>query len=96
VKPIRPKQPRLRLDSELYDQLRKQVLRRDGWKCQCCGAKTNLEVHHKQSRSQGGLDSEENLITICAGCHSLVHYARSFKQVAKKQLKTCVQSEDLR
>ena len=33
----------------------------------------NLEVHHKEFRSQGGDDSEQNLITLCAGCHSLAH-----------------------
>ena len=70
---IRPKRPRLRLDPELYEQLRKQVLRRDGWRCQGCGTRSNLEVHHKEFRSQGGDDSEQNLITLCAACHSRVH-----------------------
>ncbi len=68
-----PKQPRLRLDPELYEQLRTQVLRRDGWRCQSCGGKSNLEVHHREFRSQCGNDSEENLITLCATCHSLIH-----------------------
>ncbi len=70
---ILPKQPRLRLDPKLYERLREQVLRRDGWRCQCCGTISNLEVHHKDFRSQGGDDSEENLITLCVGCHSLLH-----------------------
>jgi 5-methylcytosine-specific restriction endonuclease McrA len=70
---ILPKQPRLRLGLELYDRLRELVLRRDGWRCQCCGTKSNLEVHHKEFRSQCGDDSEENLITLCARCHSRVH-----------------------
>ncbi len=68
-----PKQLRLRLDPELYDRLRQQVLRRDSWRCQSCGSRSNLEVHHKEFRGQGGQDSEENLITLCASCHSLVH-----------------------
>ena len=34
---------------------------------------SNLEVHHKDFRSQSGDNSEENLITLCAGCHSRVH-----------------------
>jgi 5-methylcytosine-specific restriction endonuclease McrA len=70
---IQPKQPRLRLDSTIYDKLRQQVLQRDGWRCQGCGTRSNLEVHHKEFRSRGGDDSEENLITLCAGCHSLTH-----------------------
>ncbi len=81
---IRPKQPRLRLDPESYEQLRKQVLRRDGWRCQSCGARSNLEVHHKEFRSQGGDDSEENLITLCAGCHSLVHRLKDRAKLSGK------------
>src|SRR5690242_10214559 len=72
---IRPKQLGLRLDAELYEQPRKKVLGRDGWRCQYCGTKSNLEVHHKEFRSQGGNDSEANLITLCFACHSLVHRA---------------------
>jgi 5-methylcytosine-specific restriction endonuclease McrA len=70
---IRAKQPRLRLDREPYDQLRKQTLRRDGWRCQLCGSKKNLQVHHKQLRSQAGGDDDLNLITLCAGCHEGLH-----------------------
>jgi 5-methylcytosine-specific restriction endonuclease McrA len=73
MNPILSKQPRLRLDPELYERLRHQVLRRDGWRCQCCGARSNLEVHHKTFRSHGGDDSEQNLLTLCARCHSLLH-----------------------
>ena len=73
MNPVLPKQPRMRLDPELFKRLREQVLRRDGWRCQCCGSRSNLEVHHQDFRSQGGDDSERNLITLCARCHSIVH-----------------------
>jgi 5-methylcytosine-specific restriction endonuclease McrA len=75
VNRIRPKRPRLRLDPEFYEQLRKQVLRRDGWQCQVCGSRQNLQVHHKQLRSQQG-DDDSNLITLCAGCHEGLHRSR--------------------
>ena len=67
------KRPRLRLDPMLYNQLRNQVLRRDGWRCQFCGSMSNLEVHHKQFRGQSGDDIEDNLITLCAACHGRIH-----------------------
>jgi predicted HNH restriction endonuclease len=73
VSRIRIKIPPLRLDPEQYDLLRSQVLRRDGWRCQSCGAMSNLEVHHKDFRSHSGDDSEENLITLCNPCHARVH-----------------------
>jgi 5-methylcytosine-specific restriction endonuclease McrA len=64
-----------RLDPTSYERLRQQVLRRDGWRCQLCGAMSNLEVHHKQFRSHSGRDSEENLITLCFTCHANAHHS---------------------
>ena len=34
---------------------------------------SNLEVHHREFRSQSGDDAEQNLVTLCAACHSIVH-----------------------
>ena len=64
---------RLRMDSVSYETLRKQVLRRDGWRCQSCGTMANLEVHHKQFRSHSGDDADHNLITLCTACHAATH-----------------------
>jgi 5-methylcytosine-specific restriction endonuclease McrA len=69
---VRPKRAHLRLDPELYEQLRNQVLRRDGWRRQSCGTRSSLEVHHKEFRSHSGDDSEHNLITLCSACHATV------------------------
>ncbi len=68
-----PKQTPIRLEQQDYRKLREHVLRRDGWRCQVCGSLSNLEVHHKELRSQCGDDSDQNLITLCVACHSLVH-----------------------
>jgi 5-methylcytosine-specific restriction endonuclease McrA len=73
MKGIGPKVAPLRLDPTAYEKLRQQVLRRDGWRCQCCGTMSNLEVHHHQFRSHSGEDSALNLITLCATCHVQVH-----------------------
>jgi ATP-dependent DNA helicase RecQ len=64
---------RLRLDPMSYENLRQQILRRDGWRCQSCGTMSNLEVHHREFCSHSGADSEENLITLCAACHAAAH-----------------------
>jgi 5-methylcytosine-specific restriction endonuclease McrA len=76
MKTIRPKSPRLRLDSKSYSELHRQVLERDGWRCQACGSMQHLQVHHLKLRSQSGGDVEQNLITLCAACHEQVHGAR--------------------
>jgi 5-methylcytosine-specific restriction endonuclease McrA len=71
---IRSRLQRLRLDAESYENLRQQVLRRDGWRCQACGTMSNLEVHHKEFRSRLGDDSEANLIALCKVCHAGTHH----------------------
>ncbi|MHB8485804.1 MAG: HNH endonuclease [Candidatus Acidiferrales bacterium] len=70
---LRQQGSRLRLDRQAYDELRKQVLERDGWRCQNCGSSENLQVHHIQSRGRLGADTLANLITLCACCHRDVH-----------------------
>ena len=74
---IRQKVTRVRLDPVAYESLRQEVLRRDGWRCQLCGAMSNLEVHHKQFRGRSGNDSEDNLFTLCNHCHKLMHGSKN-------------------
>jgi 5-methylcytosine-specific restriction endonuclease McrA len=50
------KSPRLRLDSESYRDLHRQIPERDGWRCQVCGSMQHLQVHHLKFRSQSGGD----------------------------------------
>ena len=67
------KTPRVVLDPQSYKELHREVLERDGWRCQSCGTMANLEVHHRKFRSKGGSDIEENLVTLCAACHETIH-----------------------
>jgi 5-methylcytosine-specific restriction endonuclease McrA len=77
TKPL-SKTHRTRLDSENYRRLQRQVLARDGWRCQSCGSMQQLQVHHLRFRSRAGKDEEQNLITLCAECHARLHgWARS-------------------
>jgi len=80
----------LRLDALSYESLRQQILRRDGWRCQCCGTMSNLEVHHREFRSHLGSDSEETLTRCarhatpeCMAVTSLLLKQRFFNQLAK-------------
>ena len=73
MNPLRPKQPRFRLDPDSYSKLCQQVLERDGWRCQNCGSPNDLQVHHICPRSSLGDDVAENLVTLCDGCHRQVH-----------------------
>lgn len=59
-----------------FANTKEMVLNRDNHTCQYCKGKrkdSKLEVHHIVFRSQGGSDNQENLITLCHTCHSLLH-----------------------
>ena len=73
MKHAEPKRPRVKLAADAYEQLRQKVLKRDNWRCQNCGRRESLEVHHRKMRSQGGDDSDVNLITLCHSCHANEH-----------------------
>ncbi|PYX24616.1 MAG: hypothetical protein DMG82_07815 [Acidobacteria bacterium] len=68
-----PQRPRIKLPPEVYKELQFEVLRRDNWRCQNCGSSQNLQVHHQKFRSRRGDDCEQNLISLCAQCHSSMH-----------------------
>lgn len=62
--------------------LRAAVLQRDGYCCQITGrgkglptpiALSILNVHHKVPVHCGGMDSMDNLITVCLDAHTLIH-----------------------
>jgi 5-methylcytosine-specific restriction endonuclease McrA len=50
--------------------IREQVLLRDGWQCQACGADADT-VDHLIPRARGGGDNLENLQAMCSPCNLL-------------------------
>ena len=83
---IGPRPGRFRLDPVEYQRMRQFVPRRDAWRCQSCGARSNLEVHHKQFRSHSGDDTGENLITLCTACHNETHNSVTLKWKKQRRL----------
>lgn len=52
--------------------MRWKILERDKHTCQYCGRKapeTELQVHHRTKKKDGGIKKINNLITICIDCH---------------------------
>ena len=60
-------------NSEQYKAFVKAVLKRDGYRCQCCGSDINPEVHHiKNYRQYKKLRTDvNNGITLCEMHHSM-------------------------
>ena len=50
---------------------RKNIIKRDGGRCQYCGRKTeHMTVDHVIPKTQGGLDVWENLVAACRECNN--------------------------
>ena len=76
-------------DRSIPDDVRRKVLRRDGYKCKSCGwshAEWNpsdprhLELHHIKYHAKGGENVEGNLKSLCTVCHDRVHRKENKKR----------------
>ena len=52
-----------------WARIRREVLDRDGWRCQACGKPGRLEVDHILPLHLGGTNDLGNLQALCRGCH---------------------------
>lgn len=90
IKRVRAEQDRLKLEiSQLHDvwlkyppdwdARRSQVRSRDGHLCRECGVGGQLHLHHRRPLGQGGTNRVENLVLLCAPCHSAAHGGARFQ-----------------
>ena len=62
------------LNTEYWKKVRQAKLRACGHKCQLCGSKRNLHIHHNSYEHHGEEDKHlEDLIVLCSDCHALFH-----------------------
>jgi len=53
-----------------WEAIQSQVRTRAGWRCQACGRRSRLDVHHVIKRSRGGSDFDlDRLVALCRRCH---------------------------
>jgi hypothetical protein len=69
-------------DRHIADDIRREVLRRGGYKCQECNWShdewnpsdpRHLEIHHIKHHVKGGANIKENLRSLCTICHDKSH-----------------------
>ena len=54
-----------------WEAIQSQVRSRAGWRCQACGRRSRLDVHHVIKRSRGGSDFDlDRLVALCPPCHA--------------------------
>lgn len=61
------------MNANISKEMRKEVYRRDGFRCALCDSTDGLQIHHVKPRGQGGADHPMNLITLCWRCHAATH-----------------------
>jgi hypothetical protein len=66
-----------KLKDPRWQKKRLEILNRDDWTCQICGAKDRpLHAHHPQYNSEINNPWEydnQQIITLCESCHSIEH-----------------------
>lgn len=70
------------LKSEHWIEMRRQRKRLDNHRCYLCGCPKYLNVHHLRYDNLGNEDVEEDLVTLCKKCHSMLH---RIKDTAQKE-----------
>ena len=60
------------LQSPKWYSIRIAIIAADDFKCQVCGSKHNLEVHHITYANLGN-EKPEQLGTVCRACHQAIH-----------------------
>lgn len=59
--------------ANIPNDVRRNVYRRDEWRCALCDSTDGLQIHHVMPRGKGGGNHSMNLITLCWRCHAAAH-----------------------
>lgn len=78
IHPLDKKRDKLDRRCKQYREWRKEVLKRDEYKCTKCNNKKRLEAHHikKFSKYKELRFELDNGITLCKECHKEIHRKR--------------------
>ena len=73
--------------SQLWKDIREKVLTRDDHRCQCCGDRDKLVVHHREYSydvMSGENIDRSKIITLCNSCHAQIHFFRRKGKMVKR------------
>ena len=71
------------LKDDRWNQRRMEIMRRDGFRCRRCGAKSKLNVHHRWYiyGRQPWQYPDRCLVTLCEKCHRHIHLMRHVRSL---------------
>lgn len=56
-------------NNETWREIKAQVKAERGAKCERCGSRVNLDLHHRKAKRYGGRDTIDNAELLCRPCH---------------------------
>lgn len=75
------------LQTRYWGIVAQEVKARAGWRCEECGNKKDLVVHHEDYREHGyDMYHIDKLHCLCRDCHEVLHGIRERKSVCKKKV----------
>ena len=81
VDPINKKQYRKYLKSGKWKSIRKNLFKLRGKKCELCGSRKKIHVHHLTYKRVGGNELPEDLQVLCEFHHNIAHGMSEKKQI---------------
>jgi 5-methylcytosine-specific restriction endonuclease McrA len=69
------------LASAAWRRVRRLALRRARWRCERCGARGQLDVHHRTYRRLG-VERPEDVEVLCPSCHEQADTERRTRRTA--------------
>lgn len=54
-------------------------------RCEHCGSRRGLQVHHLKTRGSGGGDEANNLMVLCLECHHKAHNQPGFNAELRRR-----------
>ncbi len=80
------------IGAKLTNTERKNIYRRDGFRCALCDSTKYIQIHHYIHRGSGGTNHPHNLITLCADCHAAAHgmVLNDWRDVTVEHIEQCI------
>ena len=77
---------------DITQAVKKRVWERDEQRCIICGNHQAMPNAHFIPRSKGGLGIEQNIVTLCAECHSMYDQS-SRREIYKNYIRNYLKSK---
>jgi len=84
-----------------WSNAREMALRRTSYRCEVCGSKSDLQIHHKvlleagEPRDNSPKNEQSNLQVLCRSCHEKAHHSQNTietHRVPNGQLALCFEA----